>query len=328
MAQVSVIGNTNADIVARPVSSLPAPGTEQVIDSIEFRVGGAGAIAALCLAALRIRADLLGCVGNDPIGRVLLSQLVQAGVAVNGVAVRGATGICIATEASTRDRSFLIAPGAVREFSLSQVDDRTLGSRWLLVCGYFLVPALRRGGAASILRQVRERGGETLLDTGWDPDGWPAAAREEVLELLPWVSVFAPNEAEAVAITNERSALGAARALQERSGGWCVVKLGAQGSVAAGPDHAELCVPAPQVNVVDTTGAGDAFNAGLIRARLDDLPWQEAVQFATRLASTVVSRPSHDRYPRPDDLSTAAGPRGSRNAAREPRRNTSPDLPG
>src|SRR5262249_49090677 len=154
------------------------------------------------------------------------------------IAVRGATGICIATEAATRDRSFLIAPGSVREFALSQVHDRTFRSRLVLLCGYFLVPALR-DGAASILRRVRECGGETLLDTGWDPDGWPAAAREAVLKLLPWVSVFAPNEAEAVAITNERSALRAARSLQERSGGWCIIKRGAQGSLAVGPDHAE-----------------------------------------------------------------------------------------
>lgn len=303
MTQVSIIGNTNADIVARPVPALPAAGTEQVIDSIEFRVGGAGAITALCLAALGIRAELLGCVGDDPIGRVLLDQLREAGVQVDGIAVRGATGICIATEAAMRDRSFLIAPGSVREFALSQVHDRTFRSRLVLLCGYFLVPALR-DGAASILRRVRECGGETLLDTGWDPDGWPAAAREAVLELLPWVSVFAPNEAEAVAITNERSALRAARSLQERSGGWCIIKRGAQGSLAVGPDHAEISVTAPQVNVLDTTGAGDAFNAGLISARLADMPWDGAVPFATVLASTVISRPSRNRYPRPDELTT------------------------
>jgi sugar/nucleoside kinase (ribokinase family) len=94
----------------------------------------------------------------------------------------------------------------------------------------------------------------------------------------------------------------AARALQERSGGWCIVKRGAEGCLAAGPGRAEFSVPAPQVPVVDTTGAGDAFNAGIVRARLDDLPWSEAAGFATLLASTVVSRPSRGRYPRLDDL--------------------------
>jgi len=297
MTQVSIIGNINADIVARPVSALPAPGTEEAVESIEFRVGGAGAIAALCLAALGIRVPLFGCVGNDPLGRVLLNELAQAGVPVGGVAIGGATGICIATEAAGRDRSFLIAPGSVREFSLSQVPDLAICARQVLICGYFLIPALRHGGAARLLQRVRSRGGKTLRDTGWDPDGWPAAAKEEVLELLPWVTVFAPNESEAIAMTGESNARNAARALQERSGGWCIVKRGVHGSLAAGPDDAEFAVPAPEVKVLDTTGAGDAFNAGIVRARLEDLPWDQTVRFATLLASTVVSRPSSDRYP-------------------------------
>jgi len=302
MMQVSIIGNINADVVARQVSALPAPGTEEAIDSIEFRVGGAGAIAALCLAGLGIRAVLFGCVGNDPLGRVLLDELARAGVPVDGVAVGGVTGICIATEAAGRDRSFLIAPGSVREFSLSQVPDLAILSPHLLICGYFLIPALRHGGAARLLQQVRSRGGQTLLDTGWDPEGWPSAAKEEVLELLPWVSVFAPNESEAMAITGEENAQNAARALQERSRGWCIVKRGAQGSLAVGPDGAEFAVVPPEVKALDTTGAGDAFNAGIIRARLEGLPWEDAVRFATRLASTVVSRPSRNRYPRWQDL--------------------------
>ncbi|HEX7993466.1 MAG TPA: carbohydrate kinase family protein [Streptosporangiaceae bacterium] len=305
MTPVSIIGNINVDIVARPVADLPAPGTEQAVDSIEFRVGGAGGIAALCLAGLGIRADLIGCVGSDPLGRVLLDELAQDGVPIEGVAVGGTTGICVATEAAGRDRSFLIAPGCVAEFALSQIPDRAICARQVVVCGYFLIPALRSGGAAQLLKEVRARGGETLLDTGWDPDGWPPAAKDEVIDLLQWVSVFAPNESEALAITGEASADQAARALQERSGGWCIVKRGARGAVGAGPGRARFAVPAPQVSVIDTTGAGDAFNAGIVRARMEGRPWKEAARFATLLASTVVSRPSHDRYPRLADLTVA-----------------------
>jgi argininosuccinate lyase len=176
----------------------------------------------------------------------------------------------------------------------------------VVVCGYFLIPALRGGGAVQLLKEVRARGGETLLDTGWDPDGWPPAAKNEVMDLLQWVSVFVPNESEALAITGEASADQAARVLQKRSGGWCIVKRGAQGAVGAGPGRARFAVAAPQVSVIDTTGAGDAFNAGIVRARMEGRPWQEAARFATLLASTVVSRPSHDRYPRLADLAVAA----------------------
>jgi sugar/nucleoside kinase (ribokinase family) len=156
MTQVAIIGNVNADIVARPVSALPAPGTEQAVDSIDFRVGGAGAIAALCLAGLGIHADLLGRVGSDPLGRVLLDELAEAGVPVDGIGVGGATGICVATEAAGRDRSFLIAPGSVREFSLSQVPDRALSSRQVLVCGSSSLPCAA-GGRMATQRGPRAR---------------------------------------------------------------------------------------------------------------------------------------------------------------------------
>lgn len=305
MSGIAIIGNINADVIARPVAALPAPGTEQTVDSIELRVGGAGAIAALCLAGLGTAAELAGSVGDDALGRLLLDELAHGGVPVTSIAVTGGTGICIATESAGRDRSFLITPGSIGQFSLPQVTERAVSARRLLVCGFFLLPALRRGGAATLLQQARGRGGETFLDTGWDPDGWAADTKSEVLGLLPWVDVFLPNEAEATVIAGEADVHAAARALQARSGGWCIVKRGAAGCLAAGPGNAEFAITAPVVRALDTTGAGDAFNAGILQARTEGRSWDEAAGFATRLASTVVSRPSRDRYPKRDELPAA-----------------------
>ncbi len=79
--------------------------------------------------------------------------------------------------------------------------------------------------------------------------------------------MFLPNEAEARAIAGDGDVRSAARTLQGASGGWVVVKLGARGCLAVGPDGAELSASAPAVAVAaDTTGAGDAFNAGLVTA--------------------------------------------------------------
>jgi sugar/nucleoside kinase (ribokinase family) len=75
-----------------------------------------------------------------------------------------------------------------------------------------------------------------------------------------------------------------------------VVKLGSSGCLAVGPDGIEIAVPAPAVTVVDTTGAGDAFNAGLVHALAQRASWREALTMATRFATTVVSRPSDNRY--------------------------------
>jgi sugar/nucleoside kinase (ribokinase family) len=75
-----------------------------------------------------------------------------------------------------------------------------------------------------------------------------------------------------------------------------VVKLGAQGCLAVGPDEAELTAPAPSVSVADTTGAGDAFNAGLVSALDGGAGWPDALVAATQFASMIVARPSDDRY--------------------------------
>jgi sugar/nucleoside kinase (ribokinase family) len=79
-----------------------------------------------------------------------------------------------------------------------------------------------------------------------------------------------------------------------------VVKLGPRGCFAAGPDGAALSAPAPAVRVGDSTGAGDAFNAGLIAALAADASWPEALGQATALASAVVSRRSGERHAFPN----------------------------
>src|SRR5262245_947827 len=192
MTDVSIIGNINADVIARPVDRIPPPGTERIVESIELRVGGAAAITALCLAALGVSPKLVGSVGNDAVGKLLLEQLLVGGVSVEGVAVTpGTTSICIATETKHEARSFLIAPGSHQALSIHRIPDSALSARCVLVCGYFLLPALR-SAVTAILREVKTQGGETFLDTGWDPGGWSSETRDEVLGLLPWVDAFLP----------------------------------------------------------------------------------------------------------------------------------------
>jgi sugar/nucleoside kinase (ribokinase family) len=167
----------------------------------------------------------------------------------------------------------------------------------LLLCDYFVAPLLRGEASRRLLDTARACGGRTFFDTTWDPDGFSRETRAEVRELLPSVDVFLPNEVEACALADRPGdAAQAARTLQAVSGGWVVVKLGPSGCVAVGPEGAEMSVPAPAVTVGDTTGAGDAFNAGLIHALAGGAGWHEALTQATRFATRIISRPSNDRY--------------------------------
>jgi sugar/nucleoside kinase (ribokinase family) len=160
-----------------------------------------------------------------------------------------------------------------------------------------VAPRLRGEAARQLLDTARARGGRTFFDTTWDPDGFSAETRAEVREVLPSVDVFLPNEVEACALADfPGDPAEAARALQAVSGGWVVVKLGASGCLAVGPDGREIAVSAPATIVTDTTGAGDAFNARLVHALARGEGWREALTLATRFASRIVSRPSNHRY--------------------------------
>jgi sugar/nucleoside kinase (ribokinase family) len=302
MSRISVIGNVNIDILVWPATELPPPGADLPVESIQVRAAGSAGNTALALARLSHRPHLVGCVGDDHFGQFILEELAAAGVEGGvGVLPDEPTGISIAFEGPGRDRSFLTLLGSLQRLQASMVPSEALAKDFVLFCGYFSLPSLRGEPTIRLLERVRADGGYTLFDCDWDPGGWTEESREEVVQILPLVDVFLPSEDEARGLTGLDDPVAAAQALQQISGRWVVAKLGENGCVAFGPGE-EHRVPAPFVRVSDTTGAGDSFNGGLLYALASGAEWSEALRFATRVASTVVSRSSANRYPTLEEL--------------------------
>jgi sugar/nucleoside kinase (ribokinase family) len=300
-AGVTVIGCVQADVVMSPVTDLPPAGATALTEQMSIRVGGAGANAALAFVEAGMPVRLMGCIGDDQLGRWMCEELAPAGLADELVTVaRQPTGLTVALESPERDRTFLTYLGVNADWGPEMIPQDALDCDNLLLCDYFVAPALQGEAAHGLLATARAHGARTFFDTAWDPGGFSSPTRAEVQQLLPSVDVFLPNEAEACALAglHDGAAPEAARALQARSGGWVVVKLGARGCLAAGPDGLEHDVSAPSVLVGDTTGAGDAFNAGLVRSLSDGDRWPDALAAATRFASTLISRPSNNRHRR------------------------------
>ena len=262
------------------------------------RVGGAGANAALASVEAGLDVRLIGCIGEDQLGGWMRDQLTRAGLADELVVAAGeASGLTVVLESPVRDRTFLTYLGVNALWEPAMIPDDALTCDNLLLCDYFVAPRLRGDAARALLDTAAARGARTFFDTTWDPDGFSGETRAEVSELLPAVDVFLPNEVEACALADRPGdSAGAARALQAISGGWVVVKRGPSGCFAVGPDGTEIAVPAPAVDVADTTGAGDAFNAGLVYALAHGAGWRDALASATQFATTIISRPSDDRY--------------------------------
>jgi sugar/nucleoside kinase (ribokinase family) len=294
--RVTVIGGVQADVIVSPVTDLPAAGATMLIDEAAVRVGGAGANAALAFATLGAQVRLMGCLGEDSLAQWMREELAPHGLADELVMLSGGTtGMTIALESSRRDRTFLTHLGVNADWEASMIPADALDSEALLLCDYFVVPGLQVD-AGGLLATARAHGARTFFDTAWDPAGFPPASRAAIMALLPEVDVFLPNEAEALALSEAADAPAAAAALQAASGKWVVVKLGARGCLAHGPDGAVLAARAPAVAVADTTGAGDAFNAGLAHALGDGADWPDALQAAVEFASSIVALPTGERY--------------------------------
>jgi sugar/nucleoside kinase (ribokinase family) len=300
---VHIIGNVQLDVLASPVTAMPRPGGDDIIDRIAVRPAGAAGNVSLALAALDVEHRLFGAVGDDQAGLWVADALRRAGVGDDLQVVPGqATGISIALEAPERERAFLTAHGVLTSYGESDVPDEAVTGDLLLLTGYFSLPGLRGRGARRLLERARAQGATTAFDTGWDPEDWGGEAVDEVLSMLSLVDIFLPNEPEALALAGTSDAAKAATFLQGRCAGWVVVKLGERGLLARGPEGQEIDIAAPSVSAVDTTGAGDSLAAGMLAELARGADMSAALSTGIRVASTVVARTSADRYPARDQL--------------------------
>ncbi|QNO37698.1 bifunctional hydroxymethylpyrimidine kinase/phosphomethylpyrimidine kinase [Protaetiibacter sp. SSC-01] len=279
-ARVLVAGDANLDLVLRG-DVVPRFGqAEQLLEGADLVLGSSAGICAAGLARLGVATSLVARVGDDVFGARTRELLEQAGVDTASVSVMSdePTGVSVILSA-TDDRAILTLTGALARVTahdvLAAADDAT----HLHVASFFLVPALA-AELPRVLAELRSRGATTSLDTNWDP----AEAWAGVAECLPHLDLLLPNAQEAIALARAlgdepADAVEAARSLAAR-GPVVVVKDGAAGGFAATPHGEVVRAPGLVLDVVDTTGAGDSFDAGFLAAWLDGRPLAEAVRWA------------------------------------------------
>lgn len=265
MARILVAGELNADLILSGLPSLPQLGRELLGAGFAMVLGSSSAITAARLAALgaddpSYAVDFVGLVGDDDIGRFVRSQLRAFGVHDDAVqTVDTATGVTISLTYA-RDRALLTYPGAMTLFDGATITADMLARYTHLHVGSFFLQTGLQPHLARIFALARRIGVTTSLDVGWDPDErWMQNAA--LAPALAEVDDFLPNEEESAALASDVAALKA------RVRGTLWVKRGGQGASAYVADDAALHTPAFRVAPVDTTGAGDAFNAGVIYAR-------------------------------------------------------------
>ena len=268
-ARVLVVGDANPDLVLRG-DIVPRFGqAEQLLDAADLVIGGSAAITAHGLARLGRPVSLLAAIGADVLGATQRELLTTAGVDTGPLVERAAvpTGITVVLSRGD-DRAILTFPGAIPTLTADEVSAAIAtvpDVRHVHVASLYLHPALI-GGLAPVLAEARASGRTVSLDTNDDPAG----AWRGVDELLPHLDVLLPNASEAIALAGSRAGTDpaeAARTLADR-GPLVVVKLGADGALAAGCDGTVRTTPGVRAPLVDTTGAGDTFDAAFLDAWL------------------------------------------------------------
>jgi ribokinase len=296
MADVFVVGSINQDFVLS-VERRPAPG-ETVTDArLATHNGGKGANQAAAAALLGAGVTFLGRVGDEGFGEPLVRALAEKGVDTSLVeeVPDESTGTAFITVTPGGENAITVAPGANRRLTVEDVDaaSGTIGEAKVLVVQMEIPPeVVRRAVEVASANETR-----ALVNLA-PPFEVPQALLEKLDPLVL-------NEHEAAFLLGERvegvdGALSAASELSDLGPRSVVVTVGEEGAVFANGASAEH-LTAPRVEVVDTTGAGDAF-VGALAARLaDDAPLEDAVAYAVRAGAAAVTKEgAQGALPTPD----------------------------
>lgn len=275
---VLCLGELNVDIIVDAQDAKIEMGSEHLARSYKLCLGSSTAICAVGLARLGARVRFVGAVGDDMFGEFVLRALSSEGVDVSHVKqVGGApTGLTLSFTNGT-DRALLTIPGLISSAAAEDLDVMSVlaqtGARHLHCSSYYLQSGLRPS-LPTVFRAAKDAGMTISLDTGHDPDEmWEGG----ILDVLPYVDVFLPNEVEVRSIAaklgqdTEPELTYKAAARIAALTRMVVAKMGHRGAMAVSRDgdgYEVAACPANDVQVVDTTGAGDAFNAGFIYAML------------------------------------------------------------
>ena len=284
-----VVGELNADIVVTDPDPVPVFGqAERLVRDVRVTLGSSSAITACGAARLGLRVAMVGVVGDDPLGRFVLEALTARGVDTSGcrVATGRPTGASVIL-GNGSDRAILTALGTIADTRATDVPDALLDrARHVHVGSLFLQPGLAVD-VPELFRAARAGGATTSLDPNWDPSGaWDGGFTGALVES----DLVLPNAGEALRLTGAADAESAARTLAGDAR-IAVVKLGADGALAVERGGPVTRAAARPVDAVDTTGAGDSFDAGFLAARLDGRAVDDALAYAVACGSLSTRAP-------------------------------------
>ncbi len=268
MKRVLCAGEINVDLILQGYSDFPVPGKEVLVQDSQLVLGSATAIMAMGLARLGTPVAFVGRVGDDVWGRYCLDAMAGRGIDLSRVLRGGGLKTGITVSISDRaDRALVTFLGAISALTGADVPDHAMAGLDHLHASSFFFQEGLRPHFPDLFARARRAGLTTSLDTGFDAsERWDGGLRETLRE----TDLFFPNEVELAAISGSADPAEGLRRL-DNGRTRVVAKLGKDGAMSLDGGRV-VRVSAYPVETLDTTGAGDSFNAGFLHRWLAGAP--------------------------------------------------------
>jgi sugar/nucleoside kinase (ribokinase family) len=260
---------------------------EKLVGDYTLEMGGSCSLFACQAARLGLRTAILGRVGDDSFGRLVVRRLQECGVDTRYVTVDPhlKTGLGIAL-CQDNDRAMLTYMGTINVLRPADVTDELLASARHLHHGSYYLHTGLLPGIPDIFRRAKQLGSSTSLDPNWDPQElWDA----NLAEVLPYTDILMPNEQEARFISHCSSVTQAVKRFHSQGVRLVAVKLGAQGALVD-DGQAALQHAVTPVSGGDSIGAGDSFDAGFLAGWLGGQPLERCLDLACACGSSVATK--------------------------------------
>lgn len=285
MSQLVVLGSVNADHVLQ-IPQFPRPGETLQGRNYQVIAGGKGANQAVAAARLKAKVRFIAYVGDDAFGSQICQQFKQDGMNIDSIKVADhtPTGIAMIQVADSGENSICLSPEANAKLTASAIESDL---PYIQAAQYLLMQLeTPLEGVLYAAKVAKAANTKVVLN--------PAPAQALSDELLACVDMITPNETEAeiltgVVVKDEVSAQQAANALHAKGIEQVLITLGAKGVWVSAQGQGKV-IPGFKVNAVDTTAAGDTFNGALVTGLLEEMPLEDAIEFAHAAAALSVTQ--------------------------------------
>jgi len=295
MPDIVVVGDINVD-VNFSIPAYPLPGNEAIASSVQLHTGGSAVNTAIALSKMDMDVGFVGRVGRDILAGKVLADLSEAGVDCTHIQTDPAvsTGMIFIAVTADGERTMFSARGANAFTEAAAIDASCFAQcRWIHLSGYSFLSHHQHETMLFALEQAQNSPYTRVsLDVGVEP---ALHARQQILDILPRIDIVFPNKMELTLLSQGLSVDESLDLLFECGARAVVVKCGAQGSILAA-DNRRSRLPAFNINIADTTGAGDSFDAGVVLGRLIGLSWEASTALGNALgglASTQQGSGAH-----------------------------------